>query len=163
MSLGERGGTTATLEAGVGLIETHKPDWAAAVRADILRHLQHHPTWHRDNLDVPLPADSKNVLGAVVAGLIRAGRIEETGERRASAEPAAHGRRSAVYRLATQVSGVSPPSPSPGKGGAGPGRSHTAVPATPPTDDEFETPTLFTVEPVPTGPGHIDLDQRKAA
>lgn len=98
MSLGERGGRTATLEAGIDLIEIHKGELAAAVRADILRHLESHVEWHRDDLTVHLPADSKNVLGAVVNGLVRSGRIVETGERRRSAEPAAHGRRSSVYR-----------------------------------------------------------------
>lgn len=107
MSVGERGGTAATLEEGVRLIAMFKGDLATAVRVDILDHLESASTWHRDDLRVILPPQSKNVLGAVVNGLVRSGRIVETGERRPSAEPAAHGRRSAVYRL-SQVSGGDP-------------------------------------------------------
>lgn len=97
--VGERGGTTATLEAGIALVEEHKASLAQSIREDILAWLSQYPSWHRDNLRIEIPADSKNALGAVVNGLIRSGVIEETGERRASSDPASHRRKSSVYRL----------------------------------------------------------------
>lgn len=97
--VGERGGKTATLEAGIALVEEHKASLAQSIRADILAWLDQYPSWHRDNLRVNIPADSKNALGAVVGGLVRAGIIEETGERRPSSDPASHSRKSSVYRL----------------------------------------------------------------
>lgn len=69
------------------------------VRLDILGWLSEHSEWHRDDLRIPLAAADKNVLGAVVNGLIRSGRIVETGGRRKSSDPASHGRKSNVYRL----------------------------------------------------------------
>jgi hypothetical protein len=96
--IGERGGTTATLEEGEALIHEHKASLALAIRNDILIHLDQYESWHRDNLTIEIPAESKNALGAVVSGLISSGLIEETGERRKSSDPAAHGRKSNVYR-----------------------------------------------------------------
>lgn len=184
-SLGERGGTTSSLKEASDLIETHKDDLAAAVRADILDHLESRPEWHRDDLRVQLPAASKNVLGAVVNGLVRSGRIVETGERRASSEPAAHGRRSSVYRLSTSSGGHIPPgrkrdtvstdavsvspntspaakeqvrTPAELTGGrdAGGGRESNERGSNPPA-----TGTLFDLPA--DRPGMADLDQRKAA
>lgn len=97
--IGERGGSTATLEAGAALINEHKASLAQSIREDILSWLDIYPTWHRDNLRVKVPADSKNAVGAVVNGLIRGGAIEETGERRPSSDPASHRRKSSVYQL----------------------------------------------------------------
>ena len=100
MTLGERGGVTASAEEGFALVETHKPVLSNAIRFDILDWLESHSTWHRNDLRVEVPADSKNAVGAVVSGLISSGAIVETGERRKSADPASHSRKSNVYRLA---------------------------------------------------------------
>ncbi len=97
--IGERGGSTATLDEGIARIEQHKPILSNAIRFDILDWLETHPEWHRNHLRVAVPADSKNAVGAVVNALIRSGKIEETGERRKSSDPASHGRKSNVYRL----------------------------------------------------------------
>lgn len=105
MALGERGGFTATAEQGFDAIETFKHSIADQVRLDILGWLEGHSTWHRDDLRIPLASADKNVLGAVVNGLIRSGKIVETGERRKSSDPAAHGRKSNVYRLKTRTDG----------------------------------------------------------
>lgn len=99
MTLGERGGTTPDLDSGVALIETHKPVLSNAIRFDILDWLESHSTWHRNDLRVEVPADSKNAVGAVVSGLISSGTIVETGERRKSSDPASHGRKSNVFKL----------------------------------------------------------------
>ncbi len=99
MSIGERGGSTSTLEQGQALIQEHKASLAMAIRNDILIHLEQYGEWHRDNLSIEVPAESKNAVGAVVSGLIKSGKIEETGERRRSSDPASHGRKSNVYRL----------------------------------------------------------------
>lgn len=185
--VGERGGGFETFEAASALLHTFKDDWAAAVRADILQHLEHHAEWHRDDLQLILPPDSKNVLGAVVNGLVRSGRIEETGERRASAEPAAHGRRSNVYKTSgcgyrsrtdRNVKGLRSVRPDDVRGG-GDGRSQTQTCASEgqptvisPTgepggsrlDETAVAPTLFQLDPdPPPAPGHVDLDQREAA
>lgn len=99
MSVGERGGRTATAEQGFEAIETFKHTIADQVRADILGWLDGHATWHRDNLRVPLAPADKNAVGAVVGGLVSSGVIVETGERRKSADPASHGRKSNVFKL----------------------------------------------------------------
>lgn len=105
MSVGERGGRFATVEQGFGAIETFKHTIADQVRQDILGWLGSHSTWHRDDLRVSLSPADKNVLGAVVGGLVRSGCIEETGERRRSGDPASHGRKSNVFRLCVGGSG----------------------------------------------------------
>ena len=109
--VGERGGSTRDLDSGVALIEQHKPVLSNAIRYDILDWLESHSVWHRNDLRVDVPPESKNAVGAVVNGLIRSGRIVETGERRKSSDPASHGRKSNCYRLAgggsSQVGSVS--------------------------------------------------------
>jgi hypothetical protein len=105
VSVGERGGSTASLEQGQALIEEHKASLSLAVRNDILIHLEQNGEWHRDNLTIEVPASSKNVVGAVVSGLISSGLIQETGERRRSSDPASHGRKSNVYRLRSRSGG----------------------------------------------------------
>jgi hypothetical protein len=97
--VGERGGSTVTAEQGFALVEQHKPVLSNAIRFDILDWLESHSTWHRNDLRVDVPPESKNAVGAVVNGLIRSGRIVETGERRKSSDPASHARKSNVYRL----------------------------------------------------------------
>lgn len=99
MSLGERGGVTVTLEDGMELIETYKADLAAAVRADILDHLDRYPEWHANDLRVDVTGHS-NVVGATVNGLARTGLIVKTGEWRPATAVASHGRESRVWRLA---------------------------------------------------------------
>lgn len=105
MTIGERGGTTGTADEGFDVIETFKHTIADQVRLDILGWLGSHSTWHRDDLRVSLSPADKNVLGAVVGGLVRSGCIEETGERRRSGDPASHGRKSNVFRLCVGGSG----------------------------------------------------------
>jgi len=126
MALGERGGFTATAEQGFALVEQHKPVLSNAIRFDILDWLENHSSWHRNDLRVDVPPESKNAVGAVVNGLIRSGRIVETGERRKSSDPASHARKSNVYRLmvgagnsqvGTEASVVSSPDHVPAAGG----------------------------------------------
>jgi len=100
---GERGGNTASLEDGVRLIETHKGFISRVIRDDILDWLSTNGTWHRDDLRVHVPAESKNAIGAAVISLVRQGRIVETGERRKSSDPASHGRKSNVYRVSSKL------------------------------------------------------------
>ena len=123
--VGERGGVTATAEEGFALVEQHKPVLSNAIRYDILDWLESHSTWHRNDLRVDVPPESKNAVGAVVNGLIRSGKIVETGERRKSSDPASHGRKSNCYRLTgggssqvgTEASVVSSPDHVPAAGG----------------------------------------------
>jgi hypothetical protein len=98
--IGERGGTTATFQEAQDLIDAQKAHWREAIRHDILETLEVAGEWHSDDL-IPLgvPADCKNVIGAAVGALVNQGLIEETGERRKSAAPESHGRKSNVYRL----------------------------------------------------------------
>lgn len=108
MSVGERGGVTRTLDAGIGLLEDHKAHWLALISQRIDDVLCQKGTFHADDL-VPLgiPAEHKNCVGGCVIGKIRKGLMEETGERRASTDPAGHGRRSAVYRSTASREGAS--------------------------------------------------------
>lgn len=183
---GERGGTTTSLPEAQQLIEQHKAQLTAAVRADILDHLHHHGVWHADDLRVDLTGH-RNILGAVVIGLINRGIIRETGERRRSTAPASHGRKSNCYRL-TQGGGdgrtqskqrtsvgqpavISPP----GESGGSQLDEMAAAPSLPVEmtggrngaehgGETVPAPTLFEMKPDPVpAPGHVDLDQRKAA
>jgi hypothetical protein len=103
VSLGERGGSTATLGDAQDLIDAQKAHWREAIRHDILETLELAGEWHADDLvALGVPADCKNVIGAAVGALVNQGLIEETGERRKSTAPESHGRKSNVYRLTTK-------------------------------------------------------------
>lgn len=147
-SLGERGGTTSSLKEASDLIETHKDDLAAAVRADILDHLESHPEWHRDDLRVQLPADSK-----VSGGHIPPGRKRDTVSTVTPAvsvspksSPAAKER-------------VDTPAELTGGRDAGGGREPNES-----TSQGSNPPATGTLFDLPADrPGMADLDQRKAA
>lgn len=159
--LGERGGTTASVEEARELQEEMKPFWSKAIRAAILNALEACGEFHADDLlTLGIPADCKNIVGAQINALVKSGRIEETGERRKSTAPESHGRKSNVYRLRRGGSSE--------KGNSSPCQSAAATSGegvdTPGGDGSSPAvtalPTLFEVEP--SRPGHIDLDQRAA-
>lgn len=98
--IGERGGSTATLEEAEELLEARKANWSATIRLSILESLEIHGRFHAsDLLTLGIPADCKNCVGAQVMAVVRQGLMEETGQRISSPDPAGHGRRSAVYRI----------------------------------------------------------------
>jgi hypothetical protein len=98
--IGERGGTTASLDEARELQEAHRAHWSAAIRAEIMNVLELHPEVHADDLlTLGIPPDCKNIVGAQFNALVRSGRIVETGERRKSAAPESHGRKSNCYKL----------------------------------------------------------------
>lgn len=98
--VGERGGGFASFKDAAELMETHKELWSATIRQGILEVLEAHDTFHAaDLLPLRIPADCKNIVGAQTNALVRRGFMAETGERRATSNPAGHGRRSAVYRI----------------------------------------------------------------
>jgi hypothetical protein len=98
--IGERGGTARSLDEARELQEAHKTLWSQTIRQAILETLETHGVFHADDLlTLGIPADCKNIVGAQVNALVRQGRMAETGERRATSDPAGHGRRSAVYEL----------------------------------------------------------------
>lgn len=147
MSLGERGGRTRSLRDGTELIETHKPDLAAAVRTDILDHLATHPKWHANDLRIDVTGSS-NVVGATINGLRQSGLIEKTGEWRAATAVASHGRESRVWRLTekgrNKVSGGSRPRTS-GHGPRGPEKAaDPALKASSPAKVGTDTPVELT-------------------
>ena len=137
--IGERGGSTATFQDGADLIDLHKGNLKARVRADILDWLESHPTWHANDLRVAVPANSRNVMPAVLAGLTRSGLIEKTGERRKATAKASHGRDSNVFRLSADGS-----------------RSETEVHSAVSSESSLGVSTL-PVDPRPgiTGPGAV--------
>jgi hypothetical protein len=98
--IGERNGTTASLEEARELQEAHKALWSQTIRQAILETLEVHGTYHADDLlTLGIPADCKNIVGAQTNAIVRQGLMAETGERRSTSDPAGHGRRSAVYRI----------------------------------------------------------------
>ena len=99
MSLGERGGSTANFEEGAELVESFKQDWSELIRLEIKNCLLFKGEFHASDLvDLNIPADSKNCVGAAVMAAVRRGWMVETGERRASTDKAGHSRKSNVYR-----------------------------------------------------------------
>lgn len=98
--IGERNGTTASLEEARELQEAHKALWSQTIRQAILETLEVHGTYHADDLlTLGIPAECKNIVGAQTNAIVRQGLMAETGERRSTSDPAGHGRRSAVYRI----------------------------------------------------------------
>lgn len=160
--IGERGGSSATLEQGVELIEIHKAELRAAVRADILDHLATHSEWHANDLRVDVTGHA-NVVGATVNGLSKSGLIEKTGEWRPATAPASHGRESRVWRLRRGGDGRTHPQ-SRASVGQPAVISPTGEPGGSRLDETAVAPTLFQLDPdPPPAPGHVDLDQREAA
>jgi hypothetical protein len=174
--IGERGGTTASLDEARDLQEAHKATWSQAIRLEILEVLETQPEVHADDLlTLGIPPDCKNIVGAQFNALVRSGRIVETGERRKSAAPESHGRKSNVYRLRqVQESGLARSAMELGAAGGSPrGGSSDHIEASQCLDAAAISgevgggtssapaalPTLFEVE---EPPGHIDLDQRAA-
>lgn len=98
--IGERGGTTRSLVEAEQLLEEHKPQWSAVIRDRIATVLVDTSHFHAaDLLDLRVPAEHKNAIGAAVGSFVRQGLMEETGVRRSSGDEAGHARKSAVYRI----------------------------------------------------------------
>jgi hypothetical protein len=98
--IGERGGTTSSLDEARERQEAHKALWSQTIRQAILETLEVHGTYHADDLlTLGIPAECKNIVGAQTNAIVRQGLMAETGERRSTSDPAGHGRRSAVYRI----------------------------------------------------------------
>lgn len=94
---GERGGTTATVEEGVAVLETQKGSEIARVCGAIMQHALNHPEVHADDV-AHLEVSSRNVIGAAFRDLVKEGLIEKTGGRKRTEQKAGHGRSSYVYR-----------------------------------------------------------------
>jgi hypothetical protein len=175
MSLGERGGTVHSVDEARELQEAHKAMWSQAIRLEILDVLRVQPEVHADDLlTLGIPADCKNIVGAQFNALVRSGRITETGERRKSAAPESHGRKSNVYRLQPDQErdrGLSAPSV-PRGGSSGKGTSSPRHPAAATSGEGRQgtqsgggghspavtaLPTLFELEPV-RGRGHHESE-----
>jgi hypothetical protein len=62
VSLGERGGTTATFQEGVDRIEASKAHWSAAIRAYVLETADIHGEVHADDL-IALGVASSHPIG----------------------------------------------------------------------------------------------------
>lgn len=98
--VGERGGSTRSLTEAEQLLEEHKGNWTALIRDRISAVLLDTGFFHAsDLLDLGIPMEHKNAIGAVTGGFVRRGLMEETGVRRSSGDEAGHARKSAVYRI----------------------------------------------------------------
>lgn len=153
---GERGGTTPTLDQAQRFILAHKGNLAAQIRADILDWLETHDEWHANDLRVPVPADSRNVMPAVVAGLVGGKVIEKTGERRKATAKASHGRDSNVFRLTAGGMGsereVHPAASSESKSSVSPlPAASKSGPVTPDASSDGLTVVASQQEPEPVG------------
>ena len=97
-SVGERGGVTATRDEGFDLAQM-KADWSLAIQCRIKTALLDTGFFHASDLvELGIPPESKNCVGAAVMAAVRRGWMVETGERRASTDRAGHSRKSNVYR-----------------------------------------------------------------
>lgn len=80
-------------------METARPVESKQLRRMILRlAAEYGGEFHGDML-TRVAISERNMIGAQVSALVRAGYLEPTGHRRRSANPASHGRKSDVYRL----------------------------------------------------------------
>lgn len=99
MTVGERGGSTATFEQAQRLIEHWKGDWSSLVRHTICEALLSKGEYHADDLShLNIPADHKNVVGSATAWLVNKGWMKEVGRRRTAAA-ASKGRKAGVYGI----------------------------------------------------------------
>ncbi len=145
--IGERGGSTPDFETAQELLRQYKADWSLTIKAAIEATLAGTGYFHaEDLLELGVPADCKNCVGAQIQAQLRSGAMRETGVRRATKDPAGHGRRSAVYEI-TEA-----------------GRQRLR----PPADEELEQDVEPSVEQgslfdagTPPSIGHLDLDQRE--
>jgi hypothetical protein len=100
MSRGERGGTVTSLADAEKLHEQYRFQWRQRIKWRIVKCLVETGRFHAsDLLDLDVPDDCKNVIGSSIGAAVRKGLMLETGERRASADMAGHGRKSAVYEV----------------------------------------------------------------
>lgn len=95
---GTRGGFTGSYEQGEAALEGHRPDEVRAVQNAIIGCCKLNGECHADDVAF-VQVTERNVVGVAFRALAEAGVIESTGEHRASKLPAAHGRKSYVYRL----------------------------------------------------------------
>lgn len=96
---GVRGGTTATLDEAATVIDLHKRQASELIESAIWAALEAKGEFHADDLlQVDVPADALNAIGARVNAFVRRGYMVEIG-RRKSANPASNGRKSNVYRI----------------------------------------------------------------
>lgn len=99
MRQGIRGGTAASREEGAVVQELHQPDVVATIDAAIWAVLRRKGSVHADDLvDVPIPADSVNVIGNRINHFARKGWTAAAAWRKAM-NPASHGRISRVWGL----------------------------------------------------------------
>lgn len=120
------------------LQEAHRGRWSAAVRWAIAEELWRTGEFHADALlDLELPDDARNIIGAQVAAATAKGLMEATGERRKSAAKSRNAAKSAVYRITPlgreRFAGLFRESAS------GPSRRSPAAPSNPP-EQLFEAP-----------------------
>lgn len=80
-------------------LEDVKREWSLIVREAIRAVFREKGEFHADDLaPLGIPDEHRNIIGAQIAGLVGAGRIEEIG-RRKSTIPSRHGAKSGVYKL----------------------------------------------------------------
>ena len=146
--IGERGGTTGSLEEARRLHREYKAEWCLKIKWRIVKCLVENGEFHASDLvDLEIPEGCKNVIGSSIGAAVKKGIMLETGERRSSIDQAGHGRKSAVYA----------PNPAGKKALVARWERHKAL--LPPPEPE----QLFDPEPTFDGPNHFDLDQRDAA
>lgn len=114
------------------LQETYKGEWSAAIRASITETLRRKGTWHADDLvDLGVPSEHTNCIGAQVSALVNRGFIVETGRRRAAAA-ASNGRKSGVFSITEkgrrELAGPAAGAPSPRATQPAAGRARKAGP-----------------------------------
>lgn len=97
-TLGIRGGTTVTLQEAKELFRKWRAAEFGWVNAKIILTAKQYGEFHSDHME-DIEVRNRNVIGAAVSSLQQQGIIISTGEHRRSQVPAAHGRRSYVYRL----------------------------------------------------------------
>ena len=96
--LGERGGTTGSLQEAEALQEQHKSAVKNRVRQRIEDVLCETGHFHSEDLiSLDLDPDDKNIIGSQIGAFSRAGWMVETGVRRASSSVSR--RKSSVYRI----------------------------------------------------------------
>lgn len=102
---GQRGGDVATLEEAKRLFQVWRREEWGWLKARVLYIAASQGEYHGDYLeDVDLK--ERNIIGAVVNSLVKAGMLVSTGEHRAGTSAASHGRRSYVYQLTSYGASV---------------------------------------------------------
>jgi predicted ArsR family transcriptional regulator len=87
-----------TVTEARNLLATWRSDEYGYIKRRILKHAWNNGSVHADDVSQDEYA-SRNIIGVAFNALRSAALIQSTGEHRSSRHPAAHGRRSYVYRL----------------------------------------------------------------